>query len=149
MRFSLLDLAMNGAWTLPTSPINVAILLGENQNTENVILQRDITKENCITCISASSRWTRIIMSLKFTYLGCYTSVHIWNKDSWHRRPAKTFVANFLTLTRTSLTLQLTSGVTTWDHGGGGVLVVDTVNTRSELNVHLYDSREHFMKVSI
>ena len=33
---------------------------------KNVIfgLQRDITKENCIRCIIASSKWTRVIMCL-------------------------------------------------------------------------------------
>jgi len=35
----------------PPHLINVATLPCESQNTENVILQRDITKENCIRCI--------------------------------------------------------------------------------------------------
>jgi len=56
---------------------NVATLLCESQNTENIILQRDITKENCIRCITASSKWTRVIMCLKFTYMGAIQqSVH-------------------------------------------------------------------------
>jgi len=39
----------------PPHLINVAALPCESQNTENVILQQDITKENCIGCIIASS----------------------------------------------------------------------------------------------
>jgi len=77
-------------WTWLTSPKPnyVAALPCESKNTENVILHRHITKENCIICIIASSEWTRVAMCLKFTYLRCYTTMHIWN-DSWHRRPAK------------------------------------------------------------
>jgi len=71
MQFSLLDL-----YELHPPPlITVATLACETQNPENVTLQRDITKENCI----ASSKWTRVIMCLKFTYMGVT-----------HRRPAKT-----------------------------------------------------------
>ena len=36
----------------PPSLTNVATLPCESQNTENVILQREIAKENCIECIS-------------------------------------------------------------------------------------------------
>ena len=36
----------------PPHLINVATLPSESQNTENVILQRDVTKENCIRCHS-------------------------------------------------------------------------------------------------
>jgi len=50
--------------------ISVATLLCENQHTKNVTLQWDITKENCIRFIIASSKWTRVIMCLKFTYTG-------------------------------------------------------------------------------
>jgi len=54
----------------PPHLINVATLPCECQNTEDVTLQRDITDENCIRCIIASSEWTRVIMCLKFTYMG-------------------------------------------------------------------------------
>jgi len=37
-------------------------------------------------------------MCLIFTYLGCYTAKRVWNKDSWHRRPAKTLDANLFWL---------------------------------------------------
>jgi len=47
-----------------------------------------------------------------------------------------------LTLTRTLSVLRLTSGVTVWDHVC--MLVADTLNTRSEMNVRLYDSSELF-----
>jgi len=91
---------MNSTWMNELHPphlINVATLLCESQNTENVILQRDITKENCIKCITASSRRTRVIMCLKFTYMGCYTAMHVWN-DSRHWRPVKTLNANLVWL---------------------------------------------------
>jgi len=51
----------------PPHLINVATLPCENQNTDNVVLQQDITKENCIKCILASLKWTRVIY-LIFTY---------------------------------------------------------------------------------
>ena len=35
---------------------------------KNITLQRGIAKENCIRCIIASPKWTRVIMCLKFTY---------------------------------------------------------------------------------
>jgi len=35
----------------PPHILNVAALPCESQNTENVTLQRDITKENCSRCI--------------------------------------------------------------------------------------------------
>ena len=61
----------------PPHLISVATLPCESQNTENVTSQQDITKENCIRCIIASSRWTRVIMCLKFTYMGVIQqSVH-------------------------------------------------------------------------
>jgi len=78
--------------------INVATLPCETQNTEYVILHRDITKENCVTCIISSLKWTRVIMYLTFAYLGCYTAKHVWNKDLWHRQPAKTLDANLFWL---------------------------------------------------
>jgi len=57
--------------------IIVATLPWESQNIKNVILQQ----ENCITCIKASSKWTRVIMCFKFTYLGViqqgvYETIH-------------------------------------------------------------------------
>jgi len=51
----------------PPHLINVATL-----PCENVILQRRIAKENCIKCNIASSKCTRVIMCLKFTYLWRY-----------------------------------------------------------------------------
>jgi len=44
----------------PPHLINVATLPCESQNIENVILQQEITKENCIKCIIASSKWTLV-----------------------------------------------------------------------------------------
>jgi len=114
----------------PPHLINVATLPCESQNTKNVVLQQDITKENCITYIIASSKWTRAIMCLKFTYLACMK----------HRRPVKMLDANFDRNV-------INAGMTIWDHVC--MLMVDTLNACSDLNVHLYDSPEHFMKLSM
>ena len=92
---------MNDTWWYELNPrqlINVAALPCESQNIENVVLQQEITTENCIRCIIASSRWTRVIMWLTFTYLGCHTAMCVWNKVSWHQRPAKTLDVNLVWL---------------------------------------------------
>jgi len=39
------------------------------------------------------------------------------------------------------------AGVTIWDHVC--MLVVDTLNACSDMNVHLYDSPAHFMQLSM
>ena len=82
----------------PSHLINVATLPCESQNTDNLILLPDTTKENCITCIIASSMWTSVIMCLTLTYLECYTAKRARNKNSWYRPPAKTLDANLLWL---------------------------------------------------
>jgi len=50
MQFSLLELTMNDTWyeLHPPHLITVATLPCESRNSKNVILQWDITKENCI-----------------------------------------------------------------------------------------------------
>jgi len=63
MKFSLLDLTMNDTYDFyelhPPHLINVATLRYESQNSENVILQWDITKENTIKYIVyALLKWT-------------------------------------------------------------------------------------------
>jgi len=40
-------------------------------NTENVILQQEIIKENCIKYITASSKWTRVVI--------CALNLLIWS----------------------------------------------------------------------
>jgi len=130
----------------PPRLINIATLPCESRNTENVILQWKITKENCIKCIIALSKWANVTC-LKFTYLGCCTAMLVWNSDSWYRQPAKTLDANLVWLwtghyrcydwavERSSETMC--------------VLVANTLNTCCEMNVHLYHSSEHFMKPSM
>jgi len=104
MQFSLIDFRNERhMWQYELhSPhlIYVATLpcLCESENTENVLLQWDITKENYIRCIIASPKWARVIMCLTFTYSGCYTAKRVWNKDSWHWRPAKMLDANLFWL---------------------------------------------------
>ena len=52
---------------------NVAKLPCESRNSENIILQWDITKENCIKCIIyASSKWTCRLSNLQFVQQHMY-----------------------------------------------------------------------------
>ena len=128
----------------PRHLLNVATLPCESENTESVILQQEITKENCIRCIAASSKWTRVIVFHFFWvlynnafmkwFMTSRTCENAWRKLGWP-------------LTRTLSMLRLTSGVTVWDHMC--MLVVDILNTCSEMSVHLYDPSEHFMKLSV
>ena len=147
MQFSLLDLKMNSTWQYKLHPlhlINVATLPCESQNTENVTLQRDITKENCTRYITASSKWTSVTMCLKFTYVGFYIAMSVWNKDSMTSTTYKNAWCKLcLALTRTSLTLQLTSGVTIRDHVY--TLVVDTLNTCSNMKMFIYMIYENIL----
>jgi len=48
--------------------------------------------------IIASTEWTRVIVCFKFTYFGCCTAMHVWNKDLWHRWPVKMLNANLVWL---------------------------------------------------
>jgi len=41
----------------------------------------------------------------------------------------------------------INAGVTIWDHVC--MLMVDTLNTRCDMNAHLCDSPEHFVKLSM
>jgi len=121
----------------PPHLIAVAALPCETQNTENVILRRDITKENCIRCIISSSKWTRVIMCLTFTYVGVMqqsvyvTKIHEID-DLWKRlmQICFDFDGNIID-----------AGVTIWDHVC--MLMMDTLNSCADMNVHLYDSPEH------
>ena len=66
IQLSLLHLKMNGTYgkLYPKHYlISVTTLPCESQNTENVTLQLDITKENCIRCIIALSKLTRVMSS--------------------------------------------------------------------------------------
>jgi len=65
----------------PPHLVNVATLPFETENTENVILQWDITKENFIKCIVyASSKWTCRLWNSG----SCYAAMRVRNKDLWH-----------------------------------------------------------------
>ena len=97
----------------PPYLINVATLPCESQNTENVILQQEITKENCIKCVIASSKWIRVIMCLKFTYMECYTAKLALNKDFMTSTTCENAWCKLvLTLTRTSSMLAWPSEIT-------------------------------------
>jgi len=101
---------------------------------QHVTLQRVITKENCISCIIASSKWTRLIMCVKYIYMGVIQqSVHETKIHDTNNRQKR--------LMQTCFDVDwsiIDAGVTIWDHVC--MLVVDTSNTCSDTNVHLYDS---------
>ena len=117
----------------PPHLISIATLPCESWNSEDVILQWVITKENCIKCVVyTSSKWT-----CRLYNLGCYAAMRVRNKDLWHLWPPKTLDANLGWLwTENLLRLQLTTGATVWDHVC--VLVADTLNTCCEIVVYLY-----------
>ena len=123
MQFSLLYLKWTHVWRYELHPphlINVVTLTCKSHNTENVILQREITKENCTKCIS-------------------FIKV-----DQGRFATSKTLYANLVWLW--SLTLQMLR-LAIWDYVC--VLVVDILNTRSEMNVRLHNSSKHFMKLEM
>jgi len=124
------------------SPITVATLPCESQNTENVILQHcRILPKEIASHVSQLHQSGQGIVCLKFTYLGCYSAMRVWN-DSRRRRPEENAWCKLrLTMTRTLSMLRLTTGVTDWDHVC--MLVVDSLNTYSDINVHLCDFSEH------
>jgi len=116
--------------------------------TKNVILQWDVAKENCIRCMyHGFIKVDQVIMCLKFTYLGCYTAMLIWNKDWWPQRPARMLDANLFWLWlghHRCYDWQLA-----WPSKVVCVLVIDTLNTRCDMNVHLYHSPERFLKLNV
>jgi len=108
----------------------------ESQNTENIILQWDITKEGGIRCklhqsrLGSSCAWNLLIWGV------IQQSVHeakIHDVHNLQKRLLQTcfnFDENIID-----------AGMTIWDHVC--MLVVDTLNTCSDMNVHLCDSPEH------
>jgi len=79
-------------------------------------------------------------MCLKFTYVGVIQqSVHETKIHDMRKRLMQTsfdFDQNIID-----------AGVTIWDHVC--MLVVDALDTRCDMNLHFYDSPEHFMKLSM
>jgi len=130
-------------WTWLTSPKPnyVAALPCESKNTENVVLHRHITKENCIICIIASSEWTIFVMCLKFTYMGVLYSNAYMKRFMTSTTCKNAWCKLGLTLTRISSTLRLTSGVTIWYHV---CVLVDSLNTCSDMTVHFCHWPEHW-----
>jgi len=114
----------------PSHLISVATLPRESQNTENVILQWDITKENCIRCIIVSSRLSMVIICLKCTYQGviqqCVYETKIHDIDDLRKRLMQTWFDFDQDITG--------AAIDQWrDHLRSCVrtLVVDTLNTCS------------------
>jgi len=118
--------------------------LVENQKTENLISQQEITKENCIKRIVSGPG---VNMCLKFIYLWCYTAMHVWKiHDVDDLR--KCFMQTWFDFDEDIIDGKIDQWRDClWDHVY--MLMVDTLNTCSEMNVHSYDSSEHFMKLSM
>jgi len=75
MQFSLLDLKINGTCdSMNFTHLTYLMLLCY---LVKVKTPKDITNENCVRCIIASSVWTRVIVCLKFTYLGYYIAKRV------------------------------------------------------------------------
>jgi len=116
----------------PPPLINVATIPCES---ENVILQWDITKENCIKYIAyVSSKIEMDLQIIKFG-LSCNSActeqrfvTSMTCKSAWRKLG--------LTLNITLSRLPVTSGATAWDHVR--VLVADTLNTCCKIIVDLY-----------
>ena len=125
-------------------PINVATLPCESHNTENVILQREITKENCVKCNTTSPKWTSALNLLIWGVIQQRVHETIQVIDDLRKRLMQTrFDFDYSTLSM----LRLTSGTIIWDHVC--VLVVQTFNTCSDMNVHLCDASEYVIKLSM
>jgi len=118
----------------PPSITNVATLPCESQNTENVILQPEITK---------TIAWNAPQLHQSGPGSSCALNLLIWvlySNACMKRFKTSSSCQNAwcklgLTLTRTLLILRLTSCVTVWDHVC--MLVADTLNTCSDMKVHL------------
>ena len=118
----------------PPHLINVATLRCESRNSENVILQWDIsiTKENCIKRIvlhrngPVDFKIWGVLCSHACMKQRSVTSMTC--KNAWYKLE--------LILERTLSRLRLTSGSTVWDHVC--MVVADTLNTCCEIVVHLY-----------
>ena len=149
MKFSLLDLEMNGTCdsmnSAPPHLTNVATLPCENQNNENVTLHRDITKESCIRFqmyhsfikVDQGHHVPKIYLN------GCYTAKRTWNKDWWHWRPAKMLDANLFWLWPEHHRCWR-DHLRSCMHAGSGHFQHMLWHEYS-----LYDSPEHFMKLSM
>jgi len=143
MQFSLLDLKLNGTCDLMNftiSPNWCCYTTLWKSKHRKCHITADITKENCIRCIIASSMCTRAIVYLKFTHTGCYTA-----------KRARCMKQRFMTSTTCenawcNLCWLWPEHHRCWrDHLC--MLVMDTLNTCSDMNVHLYDSPEHFTEL--
>ena len=116
----------------------------KTEKTKNIILEHDITN---IIASNISQFHRNGQGSCAFIYLFGVLCSNVCMKQRFMTLTTSknTWCKLGLTLNRTLLMLQLTSGVTAWDHAC--MLVADTFNTCSEMNVHSYDSWKYFMKL--
>jgi len=134
IQFSVLDLQMNVTWRYflyPPHLFSVATLRCESQNTKNVILQWDITKESCILFVYHCFVKVDQGHHMPYIYLlgVLYSNAYMKQRFTTSMTFENAWCKLGLTLTRTSLTLLLTSGMIVWDHVC--TLVVITLNTSS------------------
>ena len=113
----------------PPHLINVATLPCEIRNSENVILQWGITKENCIKyMVYALSKWT-----CRLSNFWCYAAMRVWNTDlcdicDLQKRLTQTWVDSKQNVIEAAIDQCRTS---VWDHVC--VLVATTLNTCCEI----------------
>jgi len=126
----------------PPHVINVATLPSESQNTENVILQRDVTKENCIRChsfIKVDQGHHALNLLIRGVIQQCVYETKIHNIDNLRKPLKQTWFDFAQNITDSAIDQRrdhLRSCVCAcwwwilWTH------------------VHLYDSLECFMKLA-
>jgi len=154
MQFSLLDLQKNDTCDIINfTHLTWLVLLHYLVKVKTLNWKCNITvgyyQRKLHQTIIASSKWTRVIMCLKFTYFGYCTAMRVWDKDWWHWRPVKTLDTNLVWLwsgyhRHCKKTVARPSKICAW-----WWWTLNTLNTCSDINIHLCDSPEHFMKLSM
>ena len=79
MQFSLLDLEMNDTCDgMNFTHLTQLMLLHYLVKVKHrKCITAGYYEDNSIRCIIVSTKWTRVIMCLKFTYSGCYTAIRV------------------------------------------------------------------------
>jgi len=123
----------------PPLVTNVATLPWESRNTENVILQWDITNGNCIQMYHSFIEKGSCALHLLIWAIMQQRMYETNNIDDLWKRLMQTWFDFKQDV--------IDSTIGQWDHVC--VLMADTMNTCSEVNDHLYDLSEHFVKLSV
>ena len=99
MQFSLLDLQMNVTCDIMNfTHLTWLVLLHYLVKNWKCNITVGYYQRKLHQMTIASSKWTRVVMCLKFTFFACCTAMRVWNKDVWCWRPLKTLDANLVWL---------------------------------------------------